>query len=62
MIRAIGAAGDFTASANGAKVQLVRYDQLGKKHVTFLNVDQIAEGSGLDVAVQDGDWIFVPGR
>jgi protein involved in polysaccharide export with SLBB domain len=62
VIKAIGAAGDLKASANGAKVQLVRYDQLGRKHVTFLNVDQIAKGSGLDIAVQDGDWIYVPGK
>ncbi|HUJ72718.1 MAG TPA: polysaccharide biosynthesis/export family protein [Verrucomicrobiae bacterium] len=62
VIKAIGAAGGFTASANGGKVQLVRYDQLGRKHVTFLNVEQIVMEHGLDVAVQDGDWIFVPGK
>jgi polysaccharide export outer membrane protein len=62
VIQAIGAAGAFTASANGGKVQLVRYDTMGKKHVAYVNVDQITRGAGLDVEVRDGDWIFVPGK
>lgn len=61
VIQAIGAAGDFTASANGGKVQLVRYDPMGKKNVTYVNVDQITR-AGLDVEVRDGDWVFVPGK
>jgi polysaccharide export outer membrane protein len=62
MIKAIGAAGNFTASANGSKVQLVRYDKMGKKHVVYVNVDQAMKEGGLEVEVQDGDWIFVPGK
>jgi protein involved in polysaccharide export with SLBB domain len=62
VIQAIGAAGDFTASANGGKVQLVRYDTMGKKHVAYVNVDEITRGAGLDVEVRDGDWVFVPGK
>ena len=62
IIKAIDAAGDFTAYANGSQVQLVRYDKTGKKHVAYINVDQTARGSGLDVEVRDGDWIFVPGK
>jgi protein involved in polysaccharide export with SLBB domain len=62
VIQAIGAVGDFTASANGGKVQLVRYDPMGKKHVVYVNVDQITRGAELDVEVRDGDWIFVPGK
>ena len=62
VIKAIGAAGDFTASANGSKVQLVRYDKTGKKHVAYVNVDQVIRPGGSDVEVQDGDWIFVPGK
>ena len=46
VIKAIGGAGDFTASANGGKVQLVRYDPTGKKNVTYVNVDQITRGAG----------------
>ena len=60
--QAIGAAGDFTGFANGGKVQLVRYDTLGKKRVTYVNVDQIVRGVGTDVEVQAGDWIYVPGK
>ena len=62
VIKAIGAAGDFTAYANGSQVQLVRYDKTGKKQVTYVNVDQITRGGGLDVEVRDGDWIFVPAK
>jgi protein involved in polysaccharide export with SLBB domain len=62
VIQAIGAAGAFTAFANGGKVQLIRYDTMGKKHVTYVNVDQITRGAGLNVEVRDGDWIFVPGK
>ena len=62
VIQAISAAGAFTTSANGGKVQLVRYDTMGRKHVTYVTVDQITRGTESDVEVRDGDWIFVPGK
>jgi protein involved in polysaccharide export with SLBB domain len=60
--KAIGAAGDFSTTANGEKVQLIRYDAAGKKHVTYINVDRITKRGEIekDVAVQNGDWIVVP--
>jgi len=59
--KAISAAGGLSASANAEKVQLVRYDSAGKKHVTYLNVDRIMQRvESEDVPVQSGDWIVVP--
>jgi polysaccharide export outer membrane protein len=58
--RAIGAAGELSASATGDMIQLVRYDDAGKKHVTYVNVDRILKGVESDIAVQNGDWIIVP--
>jgi len=58
--RAISAAGDLSASATGEKVQIVRYDNAGTKHVTSVNVDRIMKGTESDVPVQNGDWIMVP--
>ena len=58
--RAIDAAGDLSAAADGGKVQLVRYDDAGKKHVTSVNVDRILNGSESDIPVRSGDWIIVP--
>ena len=59
---AISAAGDLSTSADAGKVQLIRYDVAGKKHVTYVNVDRImrnGDSSG-DVLVRSGDWIVVP--
>jgi polysaccharide export outer membrane protein len=59
---AISAAGGLSISADAAKVQLIRYDAVGKKHVRYINVGRIG-GSGSatqDVPVQNGDWIVVP--
>jgi polysaccharide export outer membrane protein len=58
--RAISAAGDLSAAAAGEKAQLVRYDDAGKKHVTYINVDRIMKGGESDIPVQNGDWIIVP--
>jgi len=60
--RAIIAAGYFTSFANGGKVQLIRYDKSGKKHLTHIDVDRIMKRSEFekDIPVQDGDWIVVP--
>ena len=58
--RAIDAAGDLSTAANGAKVQLVRYDAAGKKQVTYVNVERILKGGESDIPVQNGDWIVVP--
>lgn len=59
--KAIGAAGGLSTSASAEKVQLVRYDGAGKKHVTYINVDRIMKRvESADVPVQSGDWIVVP--
>jgi polysaccharide biosynthesis/export protein len=60
--KAIIAAGNFATFANGAKVQLIRYDKAGKKYVTYIDVDRIMKRGEFekDVQIQDGDWIIVP--
>jgi protein involved in polysaccharide export with SLBB domain len=58
--RAINAAGELSSTANGERVQLVRYDAAGKKRVTYINVARILKGGESDVSVQNGDWIIVP--
>jgi protein involved in polysaccharide export with SLBB domain len=60
MTRAISSAGDLTAAAAGEKVQIVRYDDAGKKHVTYVNATRIMKGIESDIALQNGDWIIVP--
>ena len=60
--KAIIAAGNFATFANGGKVQLIRYDKMGKKYVTYMDVDRIMKRGEFekDIQVQDGDWIIVP--
>ena len=60
--KAIIAAGNFSAFANGGKVQLIRYDKSGKKYLTHIDVDRILKRGEFekDLTVQDGDWIVVP--
>lgn len=60
--KTIIAAGNFATFANGAKVQLIRYNKAGKKFITYINVDRIMKRGEFekDVQVQDGDWIIVP--
>lgn len=60
--KAIIAAGNFATFANGAKVQLIRYDKAGKKFITYINVDRIMKRGEFekDIQIQDGDWIVVP--
>ena len=59
---AIIAAGNFATFANGGKVQLIRYNEAGKKYVTYVDVDRIMKRGEFekDVQVQNGDWIIVP--
>ena len=60
--KAIIAAGNFATFANGGKVQLIRYNEAGKKYVTYVDVDRIMKRGEFekDVQVQNGDWIIVP--
>ena len=59
--KAIIAAGGLSMFGNGAKVQLIRYDEAGKKYKTFINVDRIMKRGEFekDVPLQNGDWIIV---
>ncbi len=60
VMKAIIAAGGFTAFANQTKVELVRYDENGKKYKTIINVKRIMGGEfEKDIPVKDGDWIIV---
>ncbi len=45
-----------------AKVQLIRYNEAGKKYVTYVDVDRIMKRGEFekDIQVQNGDWIIVP--
>jgi protein involved in polysaccharide export with SLBB domain len=60
--KAIIAAGNFATFANGGKVQLIRYNEVGKKYVTYVDVDRIMKRGEFekDIQVQNGDWIIVP--
>ena len=60
--KAIIAAGNFATFANGGKVQLIRYNEAGKKYVTYIDVDRIMKRGEFekDIQVQNGDWIIVP--
>ena len=60
--KAIIAAGNFATFANGGKVQLIRYNEAGKKYVTYVDVDRIMKRGEFekDIQVQNGDWIIVP--
>jgi protein involved in polysaccharide export with SLBB domain len=60
--KAIIAAGNFATFANGGKVQLIRYNEAGKKYVTYIDVDRIMKRGEFekDLPVQNGDWIIVP--
>jgi protein involved in polysaccharide export with SLBB domain len=60
--KAIIAAGNFATFANGGKVQLIRYNEAGKKYVTYIDVDRIMKRGEFekDLQVQSGDWIIVP--
>ena len=60
--KAIIAAGNFATFANGGKVQLIRYNEAGKKYVTYVDVDRIMKRGEFekDIQVQSGDWIIVP--
>lgn len=60
--KAIIAAGGVSLFGNGAKVQLIRYDDAGKKYITYVNVERIMRRGEFekDVPVQNGDWIIVP--
>ena len=60
VMKVIIAAGGFTAFANKTKVELIRYDENGKKYKTIINVKRIMDGEfEKDVPVKDGDWIIV---
>lgn len=60
VMKAIIAAGGFGGFANTKKVELIRYDETGKKYKTFINVGKIMDGEfEKDVPVQDGDWIII---
>ena len=60
--KAIIAAGNFATFANGGKVQLIRYNEAGKKYITYIDVDRIMKRGEFerDLQVQNGDWIIVP--
>ena len=60
--KAIIAAGNFATFANGGKVQLIRYNEAGKKYITYVDVDRIMKRGEFekDISVQNGDWIIVP--
>lgn len=60
VMKAIIAAGGFSPFANSTKVELVRYDENGKKYKTIINVKRIMDGEfEKDIPVKDGDWIVV---
>jgi len=60
--KAIIAAGNFATFANGGKVQLIRYNEAGRKSITYVDVDRIMKRGEFekDISVQNGDWIIVP--
>jgi protein involved in polysaccharide export with SLBB domain len=60
VMKAIIAAGGFGAFANAKKVELIRYDENGKKYKTIIDVKRIMDGEfEKDVPVKDGDWIII---
>lgn len=62
VIKAVFLAGGFTKEANRRMVLYARVDQNGKWQVREINVLKLIEklSSGDDVAISDGDYIFVP--
>lgn len=62
IIKAIFLAGGFTKEANRRMVLYARIDANGKWQVREINVLKLIEklSSGDDVAINDGDYIFVP--
>lgn len=62
MIKAIFLAGGFTKEANRRMVLYARADANGKWSVREINVLKLIEklSSGDDIALNDGDYIFVP--
>ncbi len=60
LIRLVGEAGGFTATASMDHVKIIRKTSDGKKHTFFVNASSILSGRSDDVELEEGDLIVVP--